>query len=330
MLASTVVMIRPAGFGFDPETAETNAFQQTAEGDVSSLALAEFDTAVSVLRKYVNVIVVQERPGDPLPDAIFPNNWFSTHEDGRLCLYPMLTPLRRKEVRIGLLVLPLVSNDLKLVPFDFRPMALDKTDPAYLLKHGEWKQGGALEGTGSLVLDRANRLAFACESPRTSPSLASRWCEEFGYELVLFQMLDDNGLPIYHTNVILSVSPHFVVADERVLKISHVADRLREKGRTVMSISPDQTSRFGANVLGLLDLDDQPILVMSTAAWDCNDSRQKEILKSSFAKLVVVNIPTIERVGGGGVRCMLAEIFLPHASPSLPLPPWNPGSERSN
>ena len=296
-IASSVLMVRPARFGYDPETAATNAFQHSPALDPAVVALAEFDAAVAKLREFVNVVVVDEPEEDPQPDSIFPNNWFSTFPDGRICLYPMLSSRRQAEVRPSLLLTKLDDYAVTKV-FDMRVGSV-----------------GALEGTGSLVLDHAHRAAFACLSPRTTPAMVEAWCRRFSYEPVIFEAVDEHGMPIYHTNVVLSICPHFVVAEEHLWARPSLRERLGKAGRTVMPVTAAQTKMFCANVLALRGRSGRPVLVLSTTAWKSFDEGQKNRLNLSFNSHIRVDIPTIEDVGGGGIRCMMAELYLPGKLP---------------
>lgn len=304
--ARTVMMVRPAIFYANPETISTNAFQNLTEASPSATAAqarVEFDGAVASLRAAgVNVVAVDADVAAETPDAIYPNNWFSTHADGRIVLYPMAAPNRRRERRPELLA------------------GLAHT-------HG-WRNAGTLdltmledrglivEGTGSLVFDRVARLAYAAVSPRTHPQAVSAVCQALRYEPIVFHAHDTQGNEIYHTNVMMSVGPSLAVLASCL--ISPEADRRRVRDaldrtrKTVLDISAEQAAQFAGNVL-FLDSDSGPLLAISRRAWASLRTEQRRLVER-HANPVICNIDLIEHLGGGGMRCMLAEIFLPAAS----------------
>lgn len=292
-------MVRPSSFGFNPETAADNVFQQPVEGLSAGHALAEFDALVSSLTS-AGVVVEQwqEPPGSGCPDALFPNNWVSFAEDGRVVLYPMMAPSRRLERR------PEAIRSLQQQGYSISAW----TD----LTAGESK-GVYLEGTGSLVLDHIHRMAYASVSERTHPSMVEQWCEMMGYEPVLFHS-SMGGVPVYHTNVILSIGTTWAVlcpdaiahAEERSL----VCSALESTGRMVLHVTPEQVRSFAANILELADNEGGYLVACSGSAWRALTAGQRTALEH-HARLVPAEIPTIERFGGGSVRCMLAEVFLP-------------------
>ena len=293
-----VLMVRPASFGANPETAATNAFQRGAPGSAAELlarARAEFDALAAALRSHgVEVLVLADTPEPPKPDAVFPNNWVSFHADGRVVLYPMLVPSRQAEVRAGLLA------ELGL------PGARTLVD----LRAGA--RGEALEGTGSLVLDRAERVAYACRSPRTSLRLLGRFCEALGYEACAFDARDARGTAIYHTNVMMAVGEGFAIlcadsipdAGER----ETVRARLRAGGHALVEITLAQLDEFAGNALALRSRAGAPLLVLSERARRALDPTQRAALER-HATLVSADLTTIETCGGGSARCMIAEIF---------------------
>ena len=311
--ASAVLMIRPAAFGYNPQTAATNRMQKAGGAGAQSgqpAALAEFDSFAQALRSEgISVCVADDSPVPPKPDALFPNNWVSFHEDGTLVLYPMQAPNRRLERRPE--ILATLSRQLGFKPT--RVVDLTKYEAA----------GQFLEGTGSLVLDRCNRVAYACISPRTHPAVVEEWARELGYEAVLFEAVDRGGVPYYHTNVMMCIGARMAVlgtcamsSDDR----DRVIEKLRITGRDVIEIRYDEIEQFAGNMLELSSWDealgDCRLLVMSDAARRALRPEVYTQLSASTDCVLAVPVPTIERLGGGSVRCMLAEVFLPPQAPS--------------
>jgi len=298
-----VLLIRPVNFASNPETLATNRFQNASEraaDEIRREALAEFDALADALRiAGVNVHVVEDTADPIKPDAVFPNNWFSTHIDGTVVLYPMLAPSRRLERRVDVIE------------------ALHRHDGFHVhatidLSHREQEEK-FLEGTGSLVLDRINRIAYACLSPRTDLDVLGEFGQRLDYDVVAFDAVDKDGAPIYHTNVLMSVGTKFaavctaaIAADRReaVVKV------LEASGRTLVDLSFDQMHSFAGNMLELRTTKGGLVVAMSDAAYRSLTAAQRAAIEASAA-IVSVPIPTIERLGGGSVRCMLAEIFLP-------------------
>lgn len=302
--AGTVLMVRPARFGFNPQTAASNAFQRLPdtpdELEPQRLALREFDQLEQALaRAGVLVLVAADTPLPPKPDAIFPNNWVSFHRDGTVTLYPMMAGNRRWERREE--ILQQVARD--------GAFHVSRTID---LTHRE-EEGKYLEGTGSVVLDRAHRVAYASPSPRTDLDVLGEFAQLLDYELVTFDALDAAGKPVYHTNVVMAIGSGFAVAcGEAIAQPPHrdaVFNKLRAAGHDIIDISLRQMQRFAGNVLELAPAGG-PVIVLSTTALRSLDPVQRRTLES-HAELLAVAIPTIERIGGGGVRCMLAELHLP-------------------
>ncbi|OGX89536.1 amidinotransferase [Hymenobacter lapidarius] len=300
-LANTVLMVRPASFGFNTETAVSNHYQRqlTAAG-LTAQVLAEFDAAVATLRgRGVRVRVFDDAPEPAKPDAVFPNNWFSTHADGRLLLYPMCAPNRRAE-RQPELIAALARE------FDVREVVdLSATE----------QENRFLEGTGSIIFDHEHRVAYAGLSPRTDAALFEQVAERLGYRPVAFRATDARGQEIYHTNVMMCVGPGVAVvcldsiADAAELAV--VVASLTATGHEIVDISQAQVCQFAGNMLALEPAaGGQPLLVLSQQAHDALTPTQRQALEH-HAKLLPLVIPTIETVGGGSARCMLAEIFLP-------------------
>jgi len=300
-----VLMIRPARFSGNTETAASNRFQNlgagTAVADAQLAAAGEFDGLVDVLRaKGVRVFVFDDLPEPVTPDALFPNNWVSFHSDGTAVLYPMLAPNRRLERR----------RDILAALDDEHGFRLNRVID---LTHGE-QQGRFLEGTGSLVLDRRNRLAYACLSPRTDATMLAEFADKLDYEAVPFSAIDANGFPVYHTNVMLSVGERFaaVCADAIVEPDRRrVLDKLRCTSHEVIELTRTQMECFAGNLLELRGAGEDHFVVLSAAGVASLDARQKMVFAGVGLSLEAVPLPTIERLGGGSARCMITEIQLP-------------------
>ncbi len=296
-------MVRPAAFGWNPETAVSNTFQrQLTTSTVAVAARREFDAMVATLRAAaIEVWVWDDAPTPPRPDAVFPNNWFSTDRDGRVDLFPMATPNRRAEVDPNLVATLGQSFHITAVH--------DWTHHA--------DAGQFLEGTGSLVLDRHHGRAFVCRSPRSAVALVHEWAAHSGYTPVLFAAHDAKGCPVYHTNVILGVGAGFTVCGLEMVAAEErqtVADALASCG-TVVSLSAAQIHQFAGNILQLHNLRGDPVCVLSTTALASLKVDQRRVIEQ-HTSLLPVEIPTIEAVGGGSARCMLAENFLQPRDPA--------------
>lgn len=298
---SKVLMVRPVRFGFNEQTAENNSFQKRGyELSAQEMALAEFDKFVSLLESNgVEVIVAEDTPEPHTPDSIFPNNWFSTHATGELILYPMCAPNRRLERKEGVLKMIKEVGER------------GKMKKIIDLTHFE-KENLYLEGTGSLIFDRKNKLVFACRSPRCDIAVLEELCEKLDYEFLDFGAFDRDGMPVYHTNVMMCVGEKFVVVcldsikniDERTELISFIEDCDKE----LIEISIDQMEQFAGNMLQLKSKEGDPLLIMSATAKRALSSEQLERL-SSYCKILAPELESIEINGGGSARCMLAEIF---------------------
>jgi hypothetical protein len=305
--ARTVLMVRPASFYANPETLGTNAFQNViaASADATlAAAQAEFDGAVeSLIAAGVQVVVAAADATAATPDALFPGNWFSTHEDGRVLLYPMAAQNRRRERRPELLVQLADRHGWRIT---------GTTDLSALETRGLF-----VEGTGSLVLDRVARLAYAALSPRTHAEAVTRVCSELGFEPVCFAARDPAGREVYHTNVIMAAGPSLVVlASEWVAPgadLRRVFDALERTRKTLLDISGEQVGEFAGNLLFLDGGASGPVVALSRRAW-ASLTRAQRLLLEQHAHPVPCAVDTIEHVGGGGIRCMLAEIFLPGAA----------------
>lgn len=293
-------MIRPVDFKFNQQTAGNNKFQvASTESNVQKLALEEFDGFVALLRKNeVDVTVVDDTLQPETPDSIFPNNWVSFHEDGSVYLYPMFSKNRRQERRSEIL------DDLK-----------DKFKINHVTDISFYEQQVAfLEGTGSMVLDRVNKFAYACLSVRTDEEVLNNFCILSGYNPVSFQAVDGSNFPIYHTNVMMCIGDKFAVicmdsipnAKER----EKVALSLIDSGKEIIEISLEQMNRFAGNMLQVSNTKGESLLVMSEQAYLSLNAAQIAKLQQ-YSRIIYAPIYTIEKNGGGSARCMLAEIHLP-------------------
>jgi hypothetical protein len=300
---SAILMVRPAGFGHNDFTAESNAFQQQdkslSKQDIQQKALKEFDTFVDLLRKNkIEVMVIDDTLLHDTPDAVFPNNWISFHADGTLVLYPMLAPQRRLERNLE--VIDTVKKKFKI------KQIIDLT------KYED--KNKFLEGTGSIVFDHPNKIAYACISQRTDKDIMEELNAKLGYESLFFHASDRHSRPIYHTNVMLSIGDRFAVICSESIKDqdqrTNVLNRLRSTGHIIIDITEEQMSCFAGNVLLVKNKEEKNILVMSTAAFNAFSEEQKTIIKR-FAEIVHSPLPVIEKSGGGSARCMIAEIGLP-------------------
>lgn len=305
--ASAVLMIRPLHFGFNPETAATNTFQVRPPEPPRQLreqALAEWAALHSLLSRHgVRVTVFDDRPSPQTPDALFPNNWFSTHSDGTLVLYPMAAANRRAERRPELIAALRRELSVRRV--------LDLT--------GWEAEEKFLEGTGSLVLDRIHRVAYAAESARTDPAVVAAFAAALDYRPVLFSTAPQHGQPVYHTNVVMALGTTTAVvcldAIPEGRQRDAVATALEASGRQLVAITCEQMNRFAGNLLELRTKDGQQLWVMSTQAFTALRPDQRQQLGRGAA-LVHTPLPTIESVGGGSARCLLGELF--HQTPPLP------------
>ena len=297
--ATQLLMIRPVSFAFNAQTAPNNHFQQLPEEgkDVQKMALEEFDAMAGLLEsRGVPLLVVQDTMEPETPDSIFPNNWFSSHADGTLVLYPMFAPNRRAERKEAVV-----------------KRILEATGACRILDLTYWeKEGKFLESTGSMVLDRSSRIAYACLSPRTSPEVLLDFCRKMDYTPVPFHAVGRNGKPIYHTNVMMALGRSFAVLCKEAFtseaELSAVTESLRTHGKTIVEISLEQMERFAGNMLEVQNDRGERLLLMSQSAFDALEEDQRADL-SREATPVPIPIPHIESVGGGSVRCMLAELF---------------------
>ncbi|MDR1681747.1 MAG: amidinotransferase [Prevotellaceae bacterium] len=294
-----LLMVRPARFGYNAETAVNNAFQQacddTQSAAVQAAAIHEFDTWVATLRSHgMAVIVIDDTPEPHTPDAIFPNNWISFHGD-TACLYPMFAPNRRLERKA-------LAEIRRRIP------VRRLIDLTHYEAHGHF-----LEGTGSMVFDREKRIAYACLSPRTHLNVLDDFCRQTGYRPVVFHAVDYDGQPIYHTNVMMCVADAFAVVclegitdpQERIA----VVDSLCSTGKEIIAVTLSQMQHFACNALPVRNAAGQPFLALSAAARRALSDAQRSAIER-YSPLLSADVQTIERHGGGSIRCMMAEVFL--------------------
>ncbi|MEO9020528.1 MAG: arginine deiminase-related protein [Ginsengibacter sp.] len=300
---SEILLVRPANFSFNEQTALSNAFQnKAAGGDQKKLrqqAFDEFDLFAEKLRSNgIGVTVFDDTTSPPKPDSVFPNNWISFHDDGTVILYPMYAPNRRLERRMDII------DELKKI-FSITSMV----DLSFYEKENRF-----LEGTGSVVFDHPHKLAYACISPRTDKELFLTLCKKLDYTAIPFHAHDRNGIEIYHTNVLMCVCENFSViclnaitsSDER----EKVIKSLSQTGHEIIDISFEQMNRFAGNMLALKNKENKKLLVLSQSAFDSLLDHQKTTILT-YCEMIPLNIKTIETIGGGSARCMIAEIFLP-------------------
>lgn len=294
-------MIRPVSFGFNEQTAGSNAFQNrdADQQAVQDKALAEFDGFVKTLKENgVSVTVVDDTAQPHTPDSIFPNNWVSFHADGTVFLYPMQAENRRLERRED--IISKLEDTFKV---------------AHVIDLSRFEaENKFLEGTGSMVLDRENKIAYACLSPRTDKEVLTLFCEQAGYKAISFEAADANGKAIYHTNVLMCIGSGFAVVCTDSIPNPHekvvVLESLRSPHKEVVEVTFDQMNRFAGNMLEVKNKAGENLIVMSQNAYQALDEEQKVTLKK-YGKLVYADINTIETNGGGSARCMIAEVHLP-------------------
>ena len=297
-------MIEPTCFGFNSQTAVNNYYQQSLSeltpSKIQQKALAEFSLFVEKLKENgVNVITVKSSLKQKTPDAIFPNNWVSFHENGTVALYPMFAPNRRLERRDDIIQLLKTQYNFKITNIqDYSKQE---------------KNNLFLEGTGSLILDRENKICYAAISERTSLNLVLKFCEDFSYSAVYFtayQTVKNKRLHIYHTNVMLCIADHYAIvcldAIDNQLERQKIQDSLLKSGKKIIEISENQVNQFAGNMLQVIG--DKTYLVMSTRAYNSLNENQKNTI-SNFNPILHSNLETIEKIGGGSARCMMAEIF---------------------
>lgn len=295
-----ILMIKPVRFDFNAETAVNNSFQVRGnDAAIQEKAATEFEHFIAALTTNgIDVTVVKDTPEPHTPDSIFPNNWISFHSNGTVCLYPMFAVNRRMERKAQ--VLDAISQKFEIKStIDFTSYENDQL---------------FLEGTGSMVLDRDHKIAYACLSPRTDHKILTDWCLRLGYRPVSFTATDQQGAPIYHTNVMMCVADHFAVicldAITDSLERALVIDALESTGKQIVAINFEQLNRFAGNMLQVHNKDEKTFLVMSSQAFHSLTKTQVQQLEQ-YNPIIHSDITTIETNGGGSARCMMAEIFLP-------------------
>lgn len=296
---SHVLMIRPANFGFNTETAQSNSFQTNVDYSSKETAIKarqEFDVAVAKLKAFgINVNVFEDTDFPVKPDAAFPNNWISFSHDGTAFIYPMYASNRQAEIRLDIVEALRTRYHIKKIT--------DLRETAETL---------CLEGTGSIVFDHANRIAFSSVSERTNTQLLDKFCAIEGYNSFIFHSYDKKQNPIYHTNVMMSVASDFAVICLDALSESSdkvkLENKIRESGREIIPITIEQMGSYAGNMLALRNEKNEELMVMSETAEKSLSPFQKATI-NQYAEIVSLNIPTIETVGGGSARCMIAEIF---------------------
>lgn len=299
---NNILLVRPANFGFNEETSSSNAFQNVVDSPAEKIkreAIAEFELFAKTLsEKGVNVIIIEDTATPVKPDAIFPNNWVSFHADGTVILYPMYAPNRRLERRMD--IIESLKED-----FDVSKI-IDLS--------GYEKENRFLEGTGSIIFDRHNCIAYACLSPRTDKRLFEEVCLLLNYNPVSFHSHDRNGKEVYHTNVMMCISDEFaVICTESITNDQEreiVLQRLISTGHTIIEISFEQMNQFTGNMLSVKSNTGKELLVLSESAFESLTKDQRQTIER-FATFVPQPINTIETIGGGSARCMMAEVFLP-------------------
>ena len=299
-ISERIFMVRPAHFGYNEQTAASNTFQNVHEsiGNPQHIAQKEFDQAVQKLQDAgVQVWVIEDNPDTVCPDAIFPNNWISTHKDGTIVLYPMLTPNRRSERREDVVVS--LKKDYEVS----RIIDLSKYE----------QQEKFLEGTGSIVFDHEARLAYACLSPRTDQNALIALCEQLSYTPLCFHSVDEHGIDVYHTNVIMGIGRGFAMIcldsiPEKQERDAVVAT-LTAGQKEIIEISFAQVKSFAGNILAIENNKGEQIVALSESAFIALNEQQKKSLEQ-YCTLLPISIPNIETIGGGSVRCMLAQNFL--------------------
>lgn len=296
----TILMIRPASFGYNPETAASNAFQKKNDDEaVHHKAIKEFDKAVEALMvKGISVLVIDDTPQPITTDAIFPNNWISTHQDGKVIIYPMMAPSRRRERRMD--VVAQLEEKYKTTE------VIDLSAPEL--------EGKFLEGTGSIIFDHPNKIAYACRSERTNEELFVSLCKRLGYKPIVFNAVDERGLAIYHTNVMMWVGESLAgicldaIHNEEDQEL--VLAQLNATNHKVIALSYAQMNSFAGNMFEVRNANDERFLLLSKAAYDSLLPGQLHEMEKHLTPMPL-DISTIEESGGGSIRCMVAGIHLP-------------------
>ena len=298
-------MVRPVDFGYNAQTGQDNEFQHKPKNidqiQIQKQAMLEFDLCVETLNRanLKTLILEKNHTQKQLPDAVFPNNWFSTRQDGKLIIYPMKTPNRQDEVQIDPLKELLQNHQYKIDSvLDYRNIL---------------EQSEILEGTGSLIFHHPSQYLFSAISERCHLSAVEKFAEVFNYQLIYFNTMSSNGSPIYHTNVLMSCGEDFSILTKSIIKesdVNRVMQSIENCVSDIIIINESQmTESFCGNILQLKDINNQPVIALSGSAYKGFNTQQKKQLER-HGSLVVCDISTIEYVGGGSMRCMLAENFL--------------------
>ncbi len=298
-----IIMVRPANFGYNTETADSNGFQNIELGlssqKIIENAITEFDEFVKLLRgQGITVQVLKDTTHPIKPDAVFPNNWFTTHQDGSIVTYPMYAENRRLERREDLIDI-IGSNIPKIKRYGFE----------YFEEESKF-----LEGTGSMILDRTNKIVYACLSPRTNIEILDKFSILKSYQVVFFTAVDRKGSEIYHTNVVMTLGEEFVVIclesikdnDEKKALLEH----FKRTDKKVIEIDYDQMEDFAGNMIQLKNGSEDRFIIMSASAFQSLNPNQIEALEN-HGTIINPDLLTIEKIGGGSARCMIAENFLP-------------------
>jgi hypothetical protein len=294
-------MVRPAAFGFNEETAANNYFQSNpdiSKEEIQQNALIEFDNMVQTLRSHdINVFVIDDTTEPAKPDAIFPNNWLSTSPNGIVSVFPMYAPNRRIEKRDEI---------------------LEQIATAFVIRDlQDWTEyeaeGRFLEGTGSMIIDYENKMIYACVSERTSLSVLEKYAATNNFQAIVFLATDKNDMPVYHTNVMMTLGEDFCVLCEEAIEeeweLIAVRQLLESTNHTIIAISREQMHQFAGNMLQVKNNKGEKFLIMSQAAFNSLRKEQKQMLEA-YSTILPIAVPTIEEVEGGSVRCMMAEVFL--------------------
>lgn len=300
-VADTILMIRPASFGFNLETATSNAFQGSvpmSEHQVQVKAVEEFDAFIALLNSNnINVVVIEDTPYPIKPDAIFPNNWFATLQDGTVAVFPMQAANRRVEVRTDLV--QTIKDNFTVT--NVEDWTIYDTENTFL------------EGTGSMIIDHVNKIIYACLSPRTDKNLLQKFADAHSHSVVAFLATDEKGKEIYHTNVIMHLGTAYAVICLQCIQDeterNYLVQSLTNTGHEIIDITLDQVHHYAGNMLQVQSNDGKLFTLLSQQAFDALTYLQKQQI-SARTHLLPVDINTIETVGGGSVRCMMAEIFL--------------------
>ena len=294
-------MVRPAAFGFNEETAANNYFQSNPDitkEELQQRALTEFNLMVQTLRSHdINVFVIEDTKEPAKPDAIFPNNWLSTSPTGIVTVFPMYAPNRRIEKREEI---------------------LEQIAASFIIKDlQDWTEyeaeGRFLEGTGSMIIDYENKMIYACVSERTSLSVLEKYAATNNFQAIVFLATDKNGMPVYHTNVMMTLGEDFCVLCEEAIEeeweLIAVRQLMESTNHSIIAITRDQMHSFAGNMLEVKNNKGENILILSQTAFNSLRKEQKQMLEA-YSTLLPIAVPTIEEVEGGSVRCMMAEIFL--------------------